>query len=428
MISRDMLKEILLQQRRRIKETQGAEFVAREKLEEVRDFVGLKHCIVITGARRCGKSVFLSQVINRFFEEYYYINFEDERLALFSLSDFNTLYEVCTELFGEAKTFFLDEVQNIIGWERWVRRMYDDNFKFFITGSNANLLSKELATLLTGRHLQFSLYPFSFREFLELRGLDLKKEDIYFPEKRALIQKYFSEYLIKGGFPEHVRFNKMEILQEYFNDIVQRDVVERYAVKNVKQLKELARYLLTNAGNLTTYNQLKKMTGIKSVTTAINYFSYLEAAYLLFKIPYFSYSLKRQVANPFKVFAIDNGLRNSVSFRFGSDTGRLFENVVAVELKRRKKEVYYWKNAQHEEVDFVIKDHKVQQLMQVCYDITDTNVRKRELKALLKASRELRCNNLLVVTHDYEAEEKVKGKKVSFVPMWKWLLTGKKLT
>lgn len=428
MISREMLKEILLQQRRRIKEAQGAEFVAREKLEEVRDFVGLKHCIVITGARRCGKSVFLSQVINRFFEEYYYVNFEDERLALFSLSDFNTLHEVCAELFGEAKTFFLDEVQNIAGWERWVRRMYDDNFKFFITGSNANLLSKELATLLTGRHLQFSLYPFSFREFLKFRKLNIKKEDIYFPEKRVLIQKYFSEYLTKGGFPEYVRSNKMEILQEYFNDIVQRDVVERYNVKSVKQLKELARYLLTNAGNLTTYNQLKKVTEIKSVTTVIKYFSYLESAYLLFKIPYFSYSLKRQMANPFKVFSIDNGLRDSVSFRFGSDAGRLFENLIAVELKRKNKEVYYWKNAQHEEVDFVVKEHKVQQLIQVCYDISETIVKKRELRALVKASRELRCNNLLIITADYESEEKVKGKMIRFVPMWKWLLTGKKLT
>ncbi len=423
MISREMLKEILLLQQRRVKEVQGFDFVTREKLEDFKDFAGLKHCIIITGARRCGKSVFLSQIIGRFFDAYYYVNFEDERLALFGLSDFSMLYEVCRELFGEAKTFFLDEVQNIAGWERWVRRMYDDGFKFFITGSNANLLSKELATLLTGRHLQISLYPFSFREFLKFKRLSVRKEDIYFPEKRALIQKYFSEYLITGGFPEYVLSNKVEILQEYFNDIVQRDVVERYNVKSVKQLKVLARYLLTNAGNLTTYNQLRKVTEIKSTTTAIKYFSYLEYAYLLFKISYFDYSLKRQMANPFKVFAIDNGLRNSVSFRFSSDTGKLFENLAAIEFKRENEEVYYWKNSQHEEVDFVVRSDKILQLIQVCYNISDTNVKKRELKALLQASKELRCNNLLIITADYESEEKIKGKRVRFVPMWKWILT-----
>lgn len=421
MISRDMLKEILLQQRKRIEEPVNADFVTREKLQELRGFAGTRHCIVITGARRCGKSVFLSQVIKHFFKEFYYVNFEDERLASFSLSDFNLLHEVCAELFGEAKTFFLDEVQNVTGWERWVRRMYDDNFKFFITGSNANLLSRELATLLTGRHLQFSLYPFSFREFLGFRKLDLKNEDLYFPEKRALMQKCFSEYLAIGGFPEYVQSSRIEILQEYFNDIVQRDVVERHKVKSVRPLKELARHLLTNAGNLTTYNRLKKMTEVKSVTTVIKFCSYLEAAYLLFRVPYFSCSLKKQMANPFKIFAIDNGLRNSVSFKFGSDTGRLFENLVAIELKRKNKEIYYWSNAQHEEVDFVIRDGKVQQLIQVCYDIREADVRKRELKALLKASMELKCSNLQVITADYEGEETIEGGKVGFIPLWKWL-------
>ncbi len=423
MISRELLKEILLRQRKRVQETQSADFVAREELEEIESFAQLKHCIIITGARRCGKSVLLSQIINRFFKDRcYYVNFEDERLALFSLDDFSTLHEVCIELFGEAKTFFLDEVQNVTGWERWVRRMYDDNFKFFITGSNANLMSRELAALLTGRHLQFSLYPFSFREFLRFRGFDIKKEDAYLAERKALLRKYFSEYLVSGGFPEYVRYGKIEVLQEYFNDIVQRDVVERYRVANVRQLKELARYLFTNAGNLMTYNQLKKLTGLKSVTTAIKYFTYLETAYLLFKCSYFSRSLKKQIANPYKVYAIDSGLRNSISFRFSGDMGRLFENVAAVELKRRNKEFYYWKNERQEEIDFVVKDSALQ-LIQVCSDIGEAKVKKRELSALIKGSRELRCRNLLVITNDYEAEEKAAGKTIRFVPLWKWLIT-----
>lgn len=422
MISKELLKEVLLEQERRINSAKKEDFVIRERLNEIKKFIKIRHSIVVTGVRRCGKSVFLSQIINNFFERYYYINFEDERLADFDLEDFNKLYETCIELFGKTKTFFLDEVQNIDEWEKWVRRMYEDNFKFFITGSNARLLSKELATLLTGRHLQFSIYPFSFREFLNFHKFYSKKDDIYLTEKRALIIKHFSEYLKDGGFPEYLRYKKIEILQGYFNDIIQRDIVERHNVANVRQLKELARYLITNTGNLTTYNQLRKLTEIKSVNTVIKYFSYLENAYLLFSVPYFSYSLKKQSVNPFKVFTIDIGLRNAIGFRFSKDLGRIYETVVAIELKRKNKEIYYWKNPQHEEVDFVIKEDKVRQLIQVCYNINDFDVRKRELRGLIKASKELKCKNLLVITEDFEEEEKLNSRKIKFIPLWKWLL------
>ncbi len=422
MISKELLKEVLLEQRERIKRLKEEDLVLREELDKIKRFIGIKHSVVITGVRRCGKSVFLSQIMNSFFDKYYYINFEDERLANFTQSDFNELYEVCLELFGKNKTFFLDEVQNIIGWERWVRRMYEDKFKFFITGSNARLLSKELATSLTGRHLQFSIYPFSFREFLAFKKYDFKKGDVYLTEKRVMIMKNLSEYLKSGGFPEYLKYGQKEILQGYFSDIVQRDIVGRHNIKNVRQLKDLARYLITNTGNLMSYNGLKKMSEIKSVTTIMKYFSYLEDAYLLFNVPYFSYSMKKQMANPFKVFSIDVGMRNAISFKFSEDLGRTYENVVAVELKRKNKEIYYWKNAQHEEVDFIIKEGRVSQLIQVCYNIEDTDVKKRELKALIKASKELKCTNLLVITSGYEGEEKVNSKKIRFIPLWKWLL------
>ena len=418
MITKETLQEVIVAQREFLDGSdQGT---AREKGREIK--IQDSFALIITGVRRCGKSVFLSQIINNFFDKYYYVNFEDERLANFELQDFNKLYEICIELFGKADTFFLDEVQNIAGWEKWARRMYDDNFKFFITGSNAKLLSKELATLLTGRHLQLSIFPFSFREFLSFHKFDLKKEDIYITERRAIIGKYFSEYLRSGGFPEYLKYSQVEILQEYFNDIIQRDIVERYKIKNIKQLKELARYLITNTGNLTTYNQLKKICEIKSVNTIINYFYYLENAYLMFRVPYFSYSLKKQSVNPFKVFAIDIGLRNSIGFKFSRDLGRIYETIAAIELKRKNREIYYWKNVHHEEVDFIIKENNIKQLIQVCYNINDINTKERELRALIKASKELKCNNLLVITEDYEAQEKNNGKKIKFIPLWKWLI------
>ncbi len=421
MISKEILKEVLLEQQKRIRPIEG--FVRREKLSEVANFIKLRHSVIITGIRRCGKSVFLSQIINDFFSKYYYVNFEDERLSSFKAEDFNRLYEVCLELFGKAKTFFLDEVQNVSGWEKWVRRMYEDGFKFFITGSNARLLSKELATVLTGRHLQAQIFPFSFREFLESKKFGFKKEDIYLTERRATIVKLLSEYLSDGGFPEYLKYKKIEILQGYFNDIIQRDIVERYGIKNVKQLKELARFLLTNTANPMTYNQLKKLTEIKSVSTAIKYFSFLENAYLLLSVPFFSHSLRKQSANPFKVYAIDTGMRNAIGFKFSRDAGRIYETAVAIELKRRREEIYYWKNSQHEEVDFVVwSGGKVEELIQVCFDAEERDVKKRECNALIKASKELKCRNLIVITEDYEAEEKHGKIKIKFIPLWKWLL------
>ena len=421
MISKELLKEVLLEANK--KTAIGGEFVEREKINDIEKFIPLKHTVIITGVRRCGKSTFLFQTMKKFPNGFYYVNFEDERLFGFSVNDFNSLYEVCIELFGERRVFFLDEIQNIDGWEKWVRRMYESGFKFFITGSNARLLSKELATVLTGRHLQVSLYPFSFMEFLKFNSFDFKKEDMYLTERRALIKKLFSMYLADGGFPDYLKYRRIEILQEYFNDIIQRDIVERYGISNIKQLKELARYLITNVGNLTTYNQLKKMTEIKSVNTVIKYFSYLENAYLVFSVPYFSYSMKKQSANPFKVFAVDVGLRNSISFKFSEDIGRLYENIVALELKRRGKEFYYWKDKYGKEVDFLIKDgNEPSGLVQVCWRIENLATKQRELKGLLAAMKEFNFKDGLVVTEDFEGEERIMGKTIKYIPLWKWLL------
>jgi len=424
MFSKEILKALLLEQRRRIVRLQGENFVRREKLQELERFINIPQTIILTGVRRCGKSVLLLELISAFYDEnYYFVNFEDERLSTFRIEDFSLLHETFIELFGEQKTFFLDEIQNIQGWERWVRRMYEDNYKFFITGSNAKLLSRELATTLTGRHIQLTLYPFSFREFIEPKKILSKKEDLYLPEKKALVSKQFSEFLETGGFPEYVRDKRIEILQEYFNDILYNDVAKRYSLRNIQQLKEVALYSITNTGNLTSYRKLTQQTSIKSVTTTIKYVEYLENAYLLITIPYFSYSLKKQKSNPFKTYAIDQGMRNAISFKFSKDVGRTYENIVAIHLKRNQKEVYYLKNASGEEVDFVIKKGMyIEQLIQVCYDLLEEKTKAREIKSLVHASAELKCNKLLVLTENYEGEEKVENKKIKFIPLWKWLL------
>ncbi|MBU1204106.1 MAG: ATP-binding protein [Nanoarchaeota archaeon] len=396
----------------------------RDKLDNLKDFIKIKSNIIISGVRRCGKSVFLSQIMDKYFDKFYYFNFEDERLSSFDVMDFNKAYEVLVEVYGRSKVFFLDEVQNIEGWERWVRRLYDKDFKFFITGSNASMLSKELATRLTGRHLSFSIYPFSFKEFLRFKNFKLAKDDFHLTERRALMKRIFEEYLELGGFPEHVTDTRIEILQEYFNTILRRDVSERHNIKNVKQLKELARFLITNVGRLSSYNQLKRLTHLKSVSTIIKYLSYLEESYLILPVLFFSYSLKSQIKQPFKVYCIDHAMRNAISSRFSKDEGWLYENIIAVELRRRNKELYYWKNQDKEEIDFVIKKGlKVNQLIQVCSDMDDPYVEKREVKALLKASKELKCRNLLIITKEKEGEKVIDKKKIKYMPLWKWLLS-----
>ncbi|MBI2565297.1 ATP-binding protein [Candidatus Woesearchaeota archaeon] len=424
MISKELLKIVLLEQRHRVEALKKESFVIRNYVKEIEQFIKLKHAVIITGVRRCGKSILLLEIINKFYNEnYYFINFEDERLSNFESEDFSTLHETFIELFGNHNTFFLDEVQNISGWEKWVRRLYEDKFKFFITGSNANLLSKELATLLTGRHIQISIYPFAFDEYLKMQGFLFEKDDFYLTERRAVIMKHFSRFVDVGGFPEYITDQKIEILQEYFNDILYHDVAKRYSIGNINQISEVARYVVTNTGNLTTYRKLTELTKSKSVTTTIKYFTYLENAYLLIKIPFFSYLLKKQISNPFKTYAIDTGLRNAISFKFSKDKGRIYENIVAIQLKRSKKEVYYWHNTQNKEVDFVIKNRdKVEQLIQVCYDLLEEKTKAREIKSLVNASAELKCNKLLVLTENYEGEEKVKNKKIEFIPLWKWLL------
>lgn len=423
MISKEFLKSVLLEQNQQIIKIKQNQYINRLAIKRIEDFIHIKSSIIITGIRRCGKSVLMAQIINSYFKKFYFVNFEDERLAHFTLEDFNLLNETCIELFGETKTFLLDEIQNIPNWEKWVRRMHDSGYKFFITGSNATLLSKELASLLTGRNIQFEIYPFNFKEFLNFNKVNLKKNDIYLSEKRAIINKFFNKYLIMGGFPEYIKDQKIEILQSYFNDIIQRDIVERYKITNIKGLKELARYLITNSGNLSTFNSLRKAVNFKSTATLMSYYTYIENTYLIFTVSLFSYSLKKQANNPFKVYAIDNGLRNAISFQFSKDIGRTYETLVAIFLKQNNFEFYYWKNQKHEEVDFIIKEqNNLTQLIQVCYDINDIDTEKRELKGLLLAAKEFNVKKLIIINNDIEKDLEYEGYIINYIPLWKWLL------
>ncbi|NOQ33162.1 MAG: AAA family ATPase [Methanosarcinales archaeon] len=416
------LKEIVVQQREELKKKDMG--IERENLEEIGRYLKIPHVLIISGVRRSGKSTLLTQIMSEWYDEqFYYLNFEDERLISFSAeSDFDLLYQVFLELYGEQKTFFFDEIQNVSGWERFVRRMYERDNKFVITGSNARLLSRELATHLTGRHLAKEIYPFSFREFLRLNMAEPEENFEYIAEEKAKIAKHLAQYIEDGGFPEYLRYGEKEILHRLFSDIIFRDILVRYGVRETKTFQEIANYLMANVSNTVSYNRLKNSFNLGSVNTVKNYAEYLESSFLIFFVDRFSYSGGVRHASPKKVYCADTGLRNVVSFKFSEDIGRAIENLVFIELKRRSSqtEIYYWKN--RGEVDFVIKNGmKVEELIQVCYSINE-ETEKREVSALVDAMDEFGLAEGLIITDDIEREEEIGGRRIVFMPLWKWLL------
>ncbi len=350
--------------------------------------------------------------------------------------------EFLTALFPNIKQFFekpaqflfLDEIQNLPGWSKWLRRVYEsEKVRFFVIGSSSKMSSKEIPTELRGRFLEINLFSLSFKEFLKFKNLVIDfKSFKYSADEKSKLLKAFDEYLKYGALPEVVLApteQKFEIINSYYQTVVRRDIIERNNVKNEEALKALLRLLL----NSTSYSISKLCNTLKSLnhqigkTTLQHYISYIENAYFIFSVPIFSYKIKDQMQYARKVYFIDNGFINRLSTKFSNNFGRLFENIVAVNLKRNapEEEVYYWKS-NSEEVDFVIvKDMKVKQLIQVCYDLTDISTKRRETRGLIKASKELSCQNLLVITEDYEANEEISWfgikRRIKFIPIWQWL-------
>jgi len=324
------------------------------------------------------------------------------------------------------KCFFLDEIQNIKGWEKWVHRMGEfENIKFYITGSNAALLSSEVSHALTGRNRQVVNWPFSFREFLLFHGLVIDGKEFYVKEKRARIKNLLGEYIKGGGFPEVVKSKDNTLLEQYFRDILYRDLIVRYSIKNTKELKELCLFLASNIAAIYSYDRLKKMIGAKNLNTIKNYLESLENVFLFFRVALFDYSVKRQIYNPGKFYMVDTALAQAIGFKFSEDAGHVYENLVFLELKRRGRDLYYWKSKKGQEVDFVLrKGLKVEEAIQVCFNLGNPETREREFRSLLAAKEELNPSRYLIITQDEEGEEKINQCHIQIIPLWKWLLLG----
>ncbi len=420
-MNKNLIKQIVLEQKGEIKKIFSEKIIPRIILPDVQRVLDSNLIKVIIGVRRCGKSVLSHYLLKN--RQYGYVNFDDERLIGVKTKDLNDFWEVLQEINPNCKFILLDEIQNIEGWELFVNRLKRNGHNIVVTGSNSKLLSKELATHLTGRHFSIELYPFSFEEFLLYKNQIISRDDLYIAEKKAKIKRLLEEYLMYGALPEVVKLKpKMQYLRELYDKIIGRDVIFRYSVKYARDLKEIALYAISNFGSKISYRKIKNIFEMKSVHTVKNYLNYLEEAYLLFQINAFSHKLKEQLKLPKKLYCIDTGIINAIIPRSTIDYGRLLENAVFIELKRKKCEIYFYAQSNYE-VDFVIREgQKVIRLIQVSYSVEDEVTRKREVRALLKASRELRCNNLSVITWDYDEEKRCKGKKIKFIPLWKWLL------
>lgn len=397
---------------------------------------GSNQVITITGPRRAGKSYLMRQMARRLSdqgvkrENILFVNFEDPRFAPLDTKLLAQVYDIYKGFLSPTDTpvIFLDEIQEVDEWEKWVRTMHELNkARLIVSGSNAHLLSRELGTLLTGRHLDLTVFSLSFAEFLMFNKIEVKKTfDV--AGKKAQIDGLLRQYIESGSFPEvALSAKKTEVLLNYFDDILTKDLLGRYRIRKAPEMKALIKYYFSNAGNLTTFSSAGKFLQVHTHT--IERFSgYFEDVYLIFLLKRFSYTVKEQEKSPRKIYAVDTGLCNAVGFRFSENIGRLAENIVFLALKRKqildpRIELFYWKDTHHREVDFVIKsDLNVTGLIQVCWDIRDEKTKNREMRSLVKAMKELKISTAILITEEAEGEEDLHGNTVKLVPLWKWLL------
>ncbi|HMM10802.1 MAG TPA: ATP-binding protein [Bacteroidales bacterium] len=361
------------------------------------------HIEVISGIRRCGKSTLMKQIMQQYHQKPAYFNFEDPRVFGFEVKDFVKLDEVIGQ---GVDAYFFDEIQNVPSWEVFVRQLHDRNEKVYLTGSNAMLLSKELGSRLTGRHIRHELFPFSYQEFLRYKQLDADPDS-------------FSKYLLKGGFPEYLDTDNPEVLHNLLKDIVFRDIAIRYSIRNTSGLMDIALYLLSNIGKEFSYNKIRKTFAVGSANSVADYLSWLGDAYLLFFLPKFSWSARSIAANPRKVYAIDNGLVNANTLSFRDDRGRLLENAVFLYLRQQKNNLFYFRD-QHE-CDFVVFENKqCKCLIQVCEQLNHDNLH-RETEGLKEAMAFFRMKEGYILTLQQEDTLTLNGHTVHIMPIYKFI-------
>lgn len=416
--SKDQIRSMLLEQFESFwKRDTG---ILRDRLLDVERAAGLPHAVIVSGLRRVGKSTLLAQMAHKLGKDsFYYLNFEDDRFLGFQAEDINDLYQSLIELYGERRNFIVDEIQNVPGWEHIVRRFMDMGFKFYISGSNASLLSRELGTRLTGRYVPVELFPFSFQEFLRFRKWSAPDKTKMTTADRGKLNSELEAYIQLGGIPDALKYPELNLLRTLYDDVLYRDIATRYRLEAVSALRELAFYLMSNSASLVSFNKLKDQFRLGSVNTIKSYVDYMKNSWLVFTLNVYDFSVKRQQIAPKKVYSIDSGLSHAIGFEFSPNTGKLLENLVFLSLRQQYQEIYYYTSPSGYEVDFYLPEK--QQLVQVTQRLDHPATRKRELRAIEDAVGAVKVQKALILSDTRENEFTVAGIPVEVHSTAEWL-------
>ncbi len=421
---KDLLKQIILEQQE-ILHAPNKRYVQRYIADE---WLQTSEILIISGIRRCGKSVLMQQMRDRLVEKDFFFNFDDERLANFKLDDFQKLQECFVELFGEQHTYYFDEIQNIEGWERFVRRLYNAGNKIIITGSNARMLSRELGTHLTGRYIQVEIYPFSFLEYLAMNEIPVNAKTLYTTTGRATMVKSFVKYMECGGFPKFLQDGSVSYLTSLYESIIYRDILTRNGLTNEKEMLELMFYLASNATKRVTYSSLGKVVGIQHPDTIKNYLEYIQQTYLISQLFRYDPSVKKQMMSPKKIYFVDNAIIKRIGFNATENNGVFLENLVFTGVKRRGWDVYYY--ADKKECDFIVrKGLHISDAYQVTLKMDSPQTREREIAGVREAMQAYSLSKGYILT--FEGKETINfddGTIVEVIPVWEWILQYKPLS
>lgn len=416
------LQEILMDQKEVFLSKRG--LIQRDLSLE--PFLRTSQAVVITGIRRCGKSSLLFLIKEKMHlneNDFCYCNFDDERISTYP-TILNDIYSIHIEMFRTEPVFFFDEIQEVPGWEKFVNRMYEQNHKVFVTGSNSTLLSSEISTSLTGRNKILELFPFSFSEYLRMVDKSYIVDRLSV-KQRSLLLSDLSKYIETGGFPLVIKEKDPEIAHALFQDILYRDIVVRYKLSNVEEIKQIGLFLASNVGKLSSYATLQAISGLKSLSSIKNYLHYFEASYLFYFIKKFDYSLKKQIMNSRKVFAVDTVIPNRLGFRFSENKGRLLENAVFIELKRRGREIFYFSGKN--ECDFLIKENlHITEAIQVTFELNNENF-TREVDGLIEAMHTYKIPKGIIIVFDDIKNSYEFPEGVSTTPAYQWFLKDERL-
>jgi len=401
-------------------------YIQRTKEKDVQKWVSSDLIKVILGPRRAGKSVFALMLLKG--QDFAYFNFDDESLPGEEKIDLDELLSELKQAYGDTKYILFDEIQNLPNWELFVNRLHRAGYNLVLTGSNASLLSKELATHLTGRHIPIEILPFDFKEILKAKQYEYSTEKMLLPDEKAKLQGYITQYMTNGGFPEVVTkdVEPRGYLDVLFDAVLFKDVIKRHKVRFSKQIDNLGSYLINNISSQYTARKIASVLAFKSDVTVAKYLDYLIEAYLIFSLDRHSTKTTMRLRSPKKTYVVDNGLVTAKAVQHSPNSGKLMENLVFMELVKRgmqpNRELFYYRTRNDREIDFVIKNgYEVVELMQVSYEATSQDIEEREVKALVEAGEELTVTRLTVITWNEKREVKKDGKTIQFIPLWEWL-------